>query len=317
MRTVRLASCLFVLLACGKSDPPPPPPSTAASGSAVVPAPKPAQAAAGLEKLRVLVDGTPVPMLKAFIKRVSPEQWRVQVGDLEGSCGELISGVMHVQKGGTSFVATIVKRLFPDGKEAIVVSDFTSGSLTTRLETPAKITGAATKDAKVELELAKLVATSARPAGADGIAIEKKLEISGPFTATGCGDQPDDNVGVPKGPVTSSATITIAGKKLDIRGAILRGNEVVLSTGPKDCSPATPFAPVVVQFTGGKWELSGTAIAKPETATATMKGVTFKVVDKATTEDGPVVALELAGQGKLGAYAVQFAGTILALDCKL
>lgn len=312
---MKFASCLLLFLACGKSDPPAPP--ATASGSAVVVAPpRPQKAAAGLEKLEVLVDGKPVPMLKAFVKRVSPDQWRVQVGDLEGSCSELLSGVMHVQKGGTSFVATIVKRLHPDGKEALVVGDFASGSSMTRLDTPAKITGAAIKDEKVEVELAKIVATSARPAGADGIAIEKKLEISGPFTALGCGDQPETGVGVPKGPVTSSATITIAGKKLDLRGAILRGTEAVLSTGPKDCSTATPFAPVVVQFTGGAWELSGTAIAKPETATDTMKGVTFKVVDKATTEDGPVVALELGGQGKLGAYPVQFAGTILALDCK-
>ena len=308
---------LYVLgfLACGKSDPPAP--AATASGSAIVvpPAQKPPQAAAGLEKLQVLVDGKPVPMLKAFIKRVSPDQWRVQVSDLEGSCEELISGVLHVQKGATSFVATIVKRLAPDGKESIVVSDFTAGSSTTKVNTPVTIRGEATKDLKVEIALDKIVATSARPAGTDGIAIEKKLEVSGPFTALGCGDQPDDGIGVPKGPVTSSARITIAGKQLELRGAALRGNEVVLSTGPKDCSTATPFAPVVVQFVGGRWELAGTAIAKPETATDTMKGVTFKVTDQAKTEDGPVVALELAGQGKLGAYPVKFAGTILALDC--
>ena len=282
---------------------------------ASVPAPRPVHAAAGLEKLRVVVDGKPVPMLKAFVKRVSPDQWRVQAGDLEGSCEELLSGVMQVQKGGTSFVATLVKRVAPDGKESIVVSDIASGTSTAKLATPAAISGPAAKDAKVEITLGKIVATSVKPAGADGIALENKLEIEGPLTALGCGDQPDIGIGAPKGPVTSSATITIAGKKLDVRGAILRGNEVLLSTGPKDCSTATPFAPVIVEFTGGAWELHGTWIETPELATDTMKGVTFKVVEESKTEDGPVVALELAGHGKLGGYALQFAGTVLALDC--
>ena len=149
----------------------------------------------------------------------------------------------------------------------------------------------------------------------DGIALERKLEISGPLTATGCGDQPETGVGIPKGAVTSSATITIAGKKLDLRGAILRGNDAVLSTGPKDCSTVSPFAPVVVEVTGGAWKLSGTWIAKPETAAETMKDVKFKVVDKGTTET-PVRRARAVGPGGIGGYPVQFAGSILALDCK-
>ena len=315
MNVVKFASCLLLVIACGKSEPPAPVATLSPPDASVPPPPKPQKPAAGLEKLRVVVDGKPVPMLKAFVKRVSPDQWRVQAGDLEGSCEELLSGVIQVQKGGTSFVVTLVKRLEPDGKTSIVVSDIASGTSTAKLATPATLAGSTDKDAKVEIELHKIVAMSVKPAGADGIAIENKLEIEGAFTALGCGDQPETGAGVPKGPVTSSATITIAGKKLDVRGAILRGNEVLLSTGPKDCSTATPFAPVIVQFTGGTWELSGTWFAKPELATDTMKGVTFKAGQQTKTEDGPVVALALSGQGKLGAYPVQFAGTILALDC--
>ncbi|MEJ7604047.1 MAG: hypothetical protein WKG01_39570 [Kofleriaceae bacterium] len=307
-------SLLVFLLACGKGDKPVDQAPIMGSGSTVVVDDAP-RAAAGLEKLQVLVDGKQVPMLKAFVKRVSFDQWRVLVGDLEGSCEELLSGAVHVQKGGTSFVATIQKRLAADTNETTMVTDFSSGASTQQVNTRATFSGTTAKHDKVEITLDKITAVSAAPA-TDGIALERKLEISGPFTATGCGDQPETGVGVPKGAVTSSATITIAGKKLDLRGAILRGNDAVLSTGPKDCSTVTPFAPVIVEVSGGEWKLSGTWITKPVTAVETMKDVKFKVVDKGTTEDGPVVALELSGQGGIGGYPVQFAGTILALDCK-
>jgi len=314
MRVVRIASSLLMPLiacACGKSDKP----ADTGSAAPVVAVDAPL-AAIGLEKLSVTVDGKPVPMLRAFIKRVSFDQWRVQVGDLEGSCQELISGAIQVQKDATSFVATIVKRLAPDGSETTVVSDLASGATTTPVNTRATISGLTTKDAKVQITFDKMAAVSSQPPAADGISMERKLEIAGPFTAIGCGDQPETDVGVPKGPVTSSATVTIAGKKLDLKGAILRGNDVVLSTSPKDCSPTRLFAPIILAVTAGKWELSGTWIAKPETAVDTMKGVKFKVIDdKAKTEDGPIVALELSGQGTIAGYPLQFTGTILALDC--
>lgn len=79
-----------------------------------------------LGKLTVTSDGKPVEMARAFVKRVSPDQWRILVGDTEGSCEELLSGVTNRKPGGTSFVASIVKRLKPDGSESVVVTDFWS-----------------------------------------------------------------------------------------------------------------------------------------------------------------------------------------------
>lgn len=310
---LRITISLLVVAACGsKSDKPEgttesgsakPEVDTPGSGNADARRPPPV----GLAKLEVEVDGKPVPMRRAFIKRVSADQWRLQVGDLEGSCEELLSGVVNSQKGATSFVATIAKRLAPDGTESMAVTDFWTAGHTTKATFggPAKLTGATDKDAKVEIELPQI-------SSADGA---KTLLVSGPFTATGCGDQPETGAGAPKGQHVTAASITVAGKKLELKGAVLHGADVTLSASPKDCSPTMPFSPVVLQQTAGKWELSGTWIGDPQ-STTDAKDLKLTTGKGGTTSDGPTAALALSGTATIGGYTVKLEGTIEALDCK-
>ncbi len=306
----KLAVVLFVVCACGSKDSKSEDKDKdkAVEGSTSTEAPP--RPAAGFEQLSVTVNGKPVPMLRGFIKRVSPDQWRIQVGDLEGSCDELLSGVTLSQKGATSFVATVAKRLAPDGTEATVITDFWSAGHPTKaaLGGTAKLTGSADKNTKVELELPKIT----------DVDQGKTMIVSGPFTALGCGDQPaakGGEPGAPKAPHVSAAFVTIAGKRLDLKSAIVHDSDVVLSTGPKDCSSITPFAPVVLTASDGKWELSGTWIKDTQSATDTMKDVKFKLGKAGTSPDGPTASLALDGSGTIGGYAVKFEGTIEALDC--
>ncbi|MCW5803596.1 MAG: hypothetical protein KIT31_14530 [Deltaproteobacteria bacterium] len=274
-----------------------------ASGSGSADAPK--------KTLSVKLDGAPLSLERAYIKRVSPDHWRILVGDKEGSCGELLAGVTNRQQGATSFVATIRRRLGADGKFTTSVTDFWSAGHPTEARfAGASVTGDTARGKKVDVELAPIV-------DVDG---KKKLEIAGAFVAEGCGDHPDSGFGVPKAKHPSTAKLAIAGHELALRGAILNGSDVVLSTGPKDCSRATAFAQVVLSHAYGRWELSGTWIAEPvqvadRSDKNTMKELTLKAGAAGTSADGPTAKLALGGRGTIGGYAIELSGEIEAIDC--
>jgi len=302
MRTL----CVLAVCACacgGKSGD-----SSEATGSGGEPAKPPA----GFETLKATVDGKPVVLGRGFIKRVSPDHWRILVGDTEGSCEELLSGVTN-KRGGTSFVATIAKRVAPDGAASFAVTDFWSAGHPTEatFDGAAGVEGAADRGRTARVVLPKIVDDDQG----------KKLVVEGAFTATGCGDQaaPEPGVGgIPKAAHVSAASITIAGHKLPVVGAILRGTEITLSTGPKDCTTVLPFAQVILRHQNGAWELSGTWIPKPKTETDTgggMNHTTFKVGVEGKSDDGAVASVEIGGSGTIGGYEIGLAGTVEAIDC--
>ncbi len=262
---------------------------------------------AGFEKLKVTREGKPIAMTRAFIKRVSPDQWRLFVGDAEGSCEELLSGVTNSQKGATHFVTTLRRQLAPDGTPTIKLTDlWTSGHPTKATYSTARITEPTDKGAKVEIELQKITDDD------EG----KIMTAEGSLIALGCGDQPPDGAGVPKDTHVSAATITVAGKKLDLKSAVLEGDDLTLSTGPKDCSPMTPWSQVVVQRHTGTWTLSGTWFANPVQSTSeAIKDLKVTTGAQGSGKDGATMAITLAGAGKIGDYPVSLEGTIEAIDC--
>src|SRR4051812_39482379 len=120
--SVAIVNRLLVALAlvgCGKGGDKAAPPvgSGSGSGSAAVADVKP------FEHLTVTSGGKPVAMQRAFIKRVSPDQWRLLVGTKEGSCEELLSGITTQKEGGTSFVVGLRRRIAADGSDTIAVTD--------------------------------------------------------------------------------------------------------------------------------------------------------------------------------------------------
>ena len=305
-----LAAVLVLAAACGKGGDKSEPKTTETTGSAE---PTAVENPAGFQKLKVTVNGKPVAMTRAFIKRVSPDQWRVLVSDKEGSCEELLSGVTNSVKGSTGFVSTLRRHLKPDGTDEIAVTDFwTAGHPTEAKLGTAMVAGPTDKDAKVEVTIAKIVDDDSG----------KILEAEGTFTAIGCGDQPADDAGVPKDSHVSAATITVAGKKLDVKNAIISGDDLTLSTGPKDCSPTTPWSQVVIHHYAGRWCLRGTWFvdescsqerALPED---TVKDLKVTLGAQGSGKDGPTIAVSVSGSGKIGAYPITLDGTVEAIDCQ-
>jgi len=308
---IRYAVLIVALGACGRDkrqqeapppgEPKPVEPAGPAGGSAIAEdEPPPAFEPA---KLHVSKGGKPVAMTRAFIKRVSPDHWRVMVSDKEGSCAELLSGVTNQQAGATTVVTTLRKHVRPDASEDIAITDvWASGrSAPARLEgASAKLSVPADKGAQVEVELATIV--------------EGDLAVDGTFTALGCGDQPAMDAGIPKDKHVSNATITLANHTLALASAIAKGDDLVLSTGPLDCSGVEPFAPVIVKRILGRWFVGGTWLAQD--VSSDVKELTATLGAQGGSKDGPTIALTLGGSATIGGYAIALDGSIEAIDCQ-
>jgi hypothetical protein len=285
---------LVMLVACGGKSSDDKPATGSGSGSA----PAPGAKSTGGE-LRVSVAGKPVAVTHAFIKRVSPDHYRMEAGP-KGSCEELLSGVS-----GAELIATIRKLVAPDGTEASFVTDFyvQGKQVASANGTPVVVAGTADKGSKAELDFLEIVDAAS------------KLDVAGKIAADGCGDQPSD-VQPPKLPDPSTAKVTLADKKtLELRSASLHGDDLALSTGPLDCSPGTPFAQIVLERTKGTWKLSGTWIGGHDDQ-GDMKGLTVKLGAPGTAPGGAYNQVTLSGSGKIGGYAIAISGVIDALDCE-
>ncbi len=294
---------LLLVAACGGKGDDKTEPKTVDKGAASA-EPDVVKPTAGFEKLTVTRDGRPVAMTRAFIKRVSPDQWRLMVSDKEGSCEELISGVTNSIPGATHLVTTLRRRLAPDGAQQIYLTDlWTAGHPTKATFSTARITAPTDKGTNVEVELAKITDD-------DG---GKILVAEGTFIAHGCGDQPPDGAGVPKDSHVSAASITVAGKKLELASATITGDDLVLSTGPKDCSGTWPWAQVTLQRRLGTWTLQGTWFDKDYADAAKDLKVTFGA--QGGGKDGPTMAVTIGGTATIGGYPVLLDGTIEAIDC--
>jgi len=280
---------LFVVVACGKSADKPPP-------------------ATKLDKLTVVLDGAPLAVDRAFIKRASPDVFTVLVGAGKGSCQALLAGTE--QGTGKSVSFTITKRVAPSGLERFVITDVWSRDFDVKVELPAeaKLDGTAAIDTKTKLELA----------------VAGKLSIRGELEAVGCGETPPAGMGVPKTRHDSKGTITIAGLVLDVKGVTVSTRpgvaptdlpNITISTNVKDCSSVTVPAPVILERLDTKWSLRGTWFEQPIHGDEAAAGLAFTANDVGKGPDGPTLDLQLSGSGKIGDYSVKLAGTAEAIEC--
>ncbi len=278
-----------------------------------------------LDKLKVTIGGKPITMSRAFIKRLPVDgRYQVYLTTGDASCKQLLDNFFMTKGKPTTLLFDVGPRLAADGTLTPVVTQLFGGPATTEVQASTiAIAGKADQDTKVEITIdAKIKST-------DG-----DVTMAGTFTAAGCGDQAPDPSGSPKAKHASTATITVAGKQLPIASAIRKGatstepgplpsRTVVLSTGPKDCSPFTPWAAVIVTDEWGFYHLEGLWFDKPHQNSSARdpdgqpetKAMTIKEGAKGTSADGPTIQLELAGKGTIDGYPVELAGTIEALDC--
>jgi hypothetical protein len=281
------------------------------AGSAHSPPP----AARGLDKVAVAFSGKPVAMQRAFVKRMEPDRYQLYLTSQGGSCAELLDNMFSASDR-IDVLATVTPRLDVDGKPHLQVTDVYEGAPTMEIAPGARaaITGAAATGEAVTVAL-DFVARAKEPE-AGGLSIE----VHGTFTAEGCGARERDPDGMPRARHPTEATLTIANQRLELKGAIVkRGGDLLLSTGPKDCSGTTPWATVILERTGGGWRASGTWIERAATAAdkpASAATLSAALGAAGKSEDGPTVRLALSGAGDLGGYRISLDGTIEAIDCR-
>jgi hypothetical protein len=321
---MRIAIALGLLAACGskgsedKARPDDPararPAGSGGSGSA-------GRAAApdnGLARLAVKFSGQPVAIERALVKRMEPDRYQIYLSSRGGSCRELLDNVFE-SKDRIDVLASVSPRLNADGKRYLQITDVFEGAPTMVIAPGAKVSITGAGDVGEPTRIALDFVATAQDAAAKGLSIE----VHGAFTAEGCGARPPGAAGMPKAPHATTAAITIARQRLELKGAIVRGGgkapDLVLSTAPKDCSPAAPWAAVILERTGGRWRASGTWLEQAVTAAGKATGkATLAAAPGAAgkSEDGPTVALALSGAGDLGGFPVALEGTIEALVCK-
>jgi uncharacterized Zn-binding protein involved in type VI secretion len=244
---------------------------------------------AALDKLTVTVDGKPVAINGAFIKRTSPDAYTVNLG---GSC--------EIEK---NLGFNIMKRVAPMGHETFAITDLWSREFDAKIPLPAKVK---LDNNTVEIDVHG-----------------DKLSLVGSFAATACPDVVPTGMGVPKAAHPSKATILVAGKKVPVRGATVQvraGVEatdlpnIVLSSSPRDCSGVELPAPLILERTDGKWTLRGTWFETP-IAGDDPGTLTFSANSTTKTPDGNGLVLQLSGKAKIGEYSVELFDTVEAVEC--
>ena len=282
---MKLVATVLVLAGCSKSEPKHPP-----------------------QDVRVSLGGAPeLAIDRAFIKRISPDVFSVLVGAGKGSCASLLGGTNEGT--GQALGLTIEKRVTPVGHETYVLTsaysrDFDATGIPA---VPVGFTGSADKGGTAAIELPELKG--------------KHVAIAGSITAVGCGDAPRGAAGVPTADHPSKGTIIVAGKAVKIVNMTVRvrpgaaptdAPNIVISTGPRDCSGIELPAPVILERTDGNWTLRGTWFDKPIEGAGDLA---FSANNTGKSVDGPTLMLQLSGKGKFGDYSVELMGRAQAIEC--
>ncbi len=294
-----------VVVACGGGDKPAEPGVASSDpGSATPPAQKPVAAPVGLT---VTSAGKAIPMQRAFIVRRSRQHWRLLVSDSEGTCDEARAGAITSKPGATTFSVGFAKVLKPDGSEPIEVYDFWTSTLG---KSPRSFTGV-TFEPYIEGEGEMTVSLPRLEMAAEGVE-GSTFVAQGAVTAQNCGvDEPAVKL---KATHVSAATLTLAGKQFEIKGAVLHGTEIALSTEPLDCDTTGASAEIELRHDADEWSLLGTRIGEVIKAKE-LPGTTFKVGAEGTSADGKIAAVAISGKSKIGGYKIELAGKVEALDC--
>jgi hypothetical protein len=251
--------------------------------------------------LDIRVDGEPLPADHAFVKRLPDGKLQLYVG-AGGSCQELLTNLFDGKN--PHVLIDLPSRLAADGTESFTVTGVYFGPPTDAdAGATASVKGKLDKGSKVQIDLAFTA-----PGGRG-----EKLAVKGSVDAVSCGDADTSKGPLPKATHASSASFTIAKKKLAIRGALRRGDDIELTDFPRDCTSAW-FLGARVQRVRGKWILDGGRFASQSEGTP--QALEVKAGKTGTSADGPIVELVLSGSDKIGDYSVSLSGKIEAIDCK-
>lgn len=276
--------------------------TSSTSSSTSGPGGPPTAAAQATSAATLTLDGKPVALELALVKRRPDGSLQLYAGQRGATCAMLQDNLFT--GGASKVLVDLPTRLAPDGTEALAVGDLHHGGP----QTPdpgarAKLVGAlGAKGERVTLELA----AASRSAG---------VSLEGTVVAESCGDElRTSGPGMPSPALATSAMLTVAGKKLALRGALVRGESFELTDFPRDCSSAW-FLGARLEAKGSSLSLDGKRFA--EAIKADAKGLSIQKSPKPPRkhEGLDVVELSLSGTTRLGAYELSLSGTMEALVC--
>jgi hypothetical protein len=294
MRAVVIViACAF---ACGKGTEPKPGDKPTTSP----PAP------ATFDALKVNLDGKPVAIAHAYAKKIGiGERYQVLLTSKDSSCGELVDNLFNKREGAQTLLFDTGERIAPDGTLSGVVAQFYDPhGITIDPGSKASVKGSVFS---IDLDVKNGSASFA--------------SVHGTFKAEDCGVHlREDNSGVLKAKHASSATIDFAGKKLPVVSAVACKDNVLLSSGPKNCGGEWPSAQVMIWRSRGYWSAHGEWLDKEvgnhEHPDPKTKDLQIACGANGTSADGPTVQLTLSGNGTIDNYPVAIAGRVEALDCE-
>jgi len=279
--------------------------------------------------LGVTLDGKSLPLRHAYLERMSAGGQRLFLFDEPSSCNAVLA-MTHYDA--PTILLDLATRLAPDGALTTVIANLTPDP-----GARVQLTGSADAGSRVEVAL-DVVVTGGPTLGPDDARgpASPTLELHGTITADGCGDERvDPALQLPKAKHPSTATVTIAGKRLPIASAILDRypggtniRDLLLLTAPSTCARAGRGAEVRVSrgrecFSGPPdticWTVRGAWLERPATNPDVFDPKAAKLVivpgATGTSADGPTVVLALQGAGMVGDYPIALAGSIEAIDC--
>jgi hypothetical protein len=285
--THRLLVLLLFSSACAQRSP----------AAEPVPHPGPPDAAAAPSAGEITVDGEPVTFAETYIKQLPVAgSYQVFATTTRSSCRELLDNLFDRREGERTLLFNIGERLVDDAGFATVVTDvFVRGAGEVAPGSRAAVAGSAAEGRTAEIT----------------VDFGGTIAVSGRLRATGCGARPRATPPAARG----TASVSFAGRKVALTGATSKGDDVVLSTAPRDCSPSSPAAALILERQRGAWRARGQWLAR-EVANRSMivKGVQEETRQLAVRA-GPGGELALSGAGTIGGVPVALEGTIVATEC--
>jgi hypothetical protein len=237
---------------------------------------------------------------RAFVKRQPDGRLSLYVGQ-KGSCGELLRNVFDDPS--PHILIDLPARLAPDGSERFTVGSVYFGPpIEANPGGVASVRGDASTGRKTAVELAFTARTDHGEA----------LDVLGKVVADGCGDADTSRGPLPKAKHASTAVLTVAKKRIPLRGAIVRGKSVELTDFPRDCDAAWHIG-ARLRLEAGSWRLDGMRFAGTSAADAPALSVVRGAAG--TSADGPTIELELSGADRVGDFDVKLSGKVEAISC--
>jgi hypothetical protein len=323
MRALALSSIMVAVIAgcvagCGNKDSKSSGGSASASADNANPPPRPRHppGPAGQphpqDKLTVTLADRPVAMVTALAFKRASGEVEIVASSLPVSCSQVTSTMREIYANEITFDVTFASQLQPDGTiRPGITSEYYDGTTST-VTIPAVGSGDGADGATTTLDVDFDVSGTKND----------KLAVKGTLEALGCPAQ-ERPPQLPL-PPEMPATITIAGKKLAVRGAMLENvpkrPTLILTTGGETCAHAAGEVEGQLFVALHWWDAAKPDVGQIDLAGAMLPRTSDQTYDKKKIKIDPAPPtlaqpIKLHADIVVNKYPVQLDGTVTPVIC--